>query len=140
MIKYFLSVICLTLYSCTSKTESIIVEGNVSGLENQTVKLLKLDLQTNEPVVVDSFSSKKGEYKFIVKKEPSYLHTLFLNDSIKFPFIADNSNIKINGDIKSIESFVISSKSKEDNFFRKHSQDDFNDRKKGFILKKLNIL
>ena len=126
--------IFFTLYSCTSKTDSIIIEGKVSGLKNQTVKLLKLDLQTNEPLVIDSFSSKNGAFKFIVKKEPSYLHTLFINDSIKFPFFADNSNVKIDGDIKSIESFVISSNSKEDNFFRKFSQDDFFDRKIGMDI------
>ena len=58
--------IFFTLYSCTSKTDSIIIEGKVSGLKNQTVKLLKLDLQTNEPLVIDSFSSKNGVFKFIV--------------------------------------------------------------------------
>jgi peroxiredoxin len=126
--------IFFTLYSCTSKTDSIIIEGKVSGLKNQTVKLLKLDLQTNEPLVVNSFYSKNGEYNFILKKEPSYLHTLFINDSIKFPFFVDNSNIKIDGDIKSIESFVISSNSKEDSFFRKFSQDDFFDRKVGMDI------
>lgn len=126
--------IFFTLYSCTSKTDSIIIEGKVSGLKNQTVKLLKLDLQTNEPLVVNSFYSKNGEYNFILKKEPSYLYTLFINDSIKFPFFVDNSNIKIDGDIKSIESFVISSNSKEDSFFRKFSQDDFFDRKVGMDI------
>ena len=122
------------LNSCTSISDSIIIEGKVSGLKNQTVKLLKLDLETNEPVVVDSFNSKNGAFEFIVKKEPSYLHTLFINDSIKFPFFADNSNVKIDGDIKSIESFIISSKSKEDNFFREYSQDDFFDRKIGMDI------
>jgi peroxiredoxin len=126
--------IFLTLLSCTSISDSIIIEGKVSGLENQTVKLLKLDLQTNEPLVVDSISSKNGVFKFIVKKEPSYLHTLIVNDSIKFPFFVDKSNVKIDGDIKSIESFIISSKSKEDNFFRKFSQDDFFDRKIGMDI------
>ena len=126
--------IFLTLLSCTSISDSIIIEGKVSGLQNQTVKLLKLDLQTNEPLAVDSISSKNGAFKFIVKNDPSYLHTLFINDSIKFPFFADNSNVKIDGDIKSIESFIISSKSKEDNFFRKFSQDDFFDRKIGMDI------
>ena len=98
--------IFLTLLSCTSISDSIIIEGKVSGLKNQTVKLLKLDLETNEPLVVDSFSSKNGAFEFIVKKEPSYLRTLFINDSIKFPFFVDNSNVKIDGDIKSIESFI----------------------------------
>ena len=124
----------MTLLSCTSISDSIIIEGKVSGLKNQTVKLLKLDLETNEPLVVDSFSSKNGAFEFIVKKEPSYLRTLFINDSIKFPFFVDNSNVKIDGDIKSIESFIISSKSKEDNFFRKFSQDDFFDRKIGMDI------
>jgi peroxiredoxin len=126
--------IFFTLYSCTSISDSIIIEGKVSGLKNQTVKLLKLDLETNEPVVVDSFNSKNGAFQFIVKKEPSYLHTLFINDSIKFPFFVDNSNVKIDGDIKSIESFIIGSKSKEDNFFREYSQDDFFDRKIGMDI------
>ena len=126
--------IFLTLLSCTSISDSIIIEGQVSGLKNQTVKLLKLDLETNDPLVVDSFSSKNGAFEFIVKKEPSYLRTLFINDSIKFPFFVDNSNVKIDGDIKSIESFIISSKSKEDNFFRKFSQDDFFDRKIGMDI------
>ena len=126
--------IFLTPLSCTSISDSIIIEGKVSGLKNQTVKLLKLDLETNEPVVVDSFNSKNGAFEFIVKKEPSYLHTLFINDSIKFPFFAENSNVKIDGDIKSIESFIISSKSKEDNFFREYSQDDFFDRKIGMDI------
>ena len=62
-------IIFFTLLSCTSISDSIIIEGKVSGLENQTVKLLKLDLQTNEPLVVDSISSKNGAFKFIVKKE-----------------------------------------------------------------------
>jgi len=126
--------IFFTLYSCTSISDSIIIEGKVSGLKNQTVKLLKLDLETNEPVAVDSFNSKNGAFEFFVKKEPSYLHTLFINDSIKFPFFVDNSNVKIDGDIKSIESFIISSKSKEDNFFREYSQDDFFDRKIGMDI------
>ena len=126
--------IFLTLLSCTSISDSIKIEGKVSGLKNQTVKLLKLDLETNEPVVVDSFNSKNGAFEFIVKKEPSYLHTLFINDSIKLPFFVDNSKVKIDGDIKSIESFTISSKSKEDNFFREYSQDDFFDRKIGMDI------
>ena len=46
-------IIFFTLLSCTSISDSIIIEGKVSGLQNQTVKLLKLDLQTNEPLVVD---------------------------------------------------------------------------------------
>ena len=40
--------------SCENNNNTVKV-GNIKGLKETTINLLKLDLESNEPVVIDSF-------------------------------------------------------------------------------------
>ncbi len=71
--------------------------------------MLKLDLESNEPIVIDSFFSMSGNFNFTLNKAPSYLYTLAINDTLKIPFFSDTSDTEIKGDLSSLSSFEVES-------------------------------
>ncbi len=120
--------------SCENNNNTVKVFGNIKGFKKSTLKLIKLDLESNEPIVIDSFFSMSGNFKFSLNKAPSYLYTLAINDTLKIPFFSDDSNTEIKGDLSSISSFKVESSSTENAFFRKFSQDDFFEKEKGMNI------
>ena len=120
--------------SCENNNNTVKVFGNIKGLKKSTLKLLKLDLESNEPIVIDSFFSMSGNFNFTLNKAPSYLYTLAINDTLKIPFFSDTSDTEIKGDLSSLSSFEVESFSEEDVFFRKYSQDDFFEKKTGMEI------
>ncbi len=133
-LKKSILLIFIILASCEYNKNSVKVYGNIKGLKETTIKLLKLDLESNEPVIIDSFFSNSGNFKFNLNKAPSFLYTLAVNDTLKIPFFSDDSDTEIKGDLSSISSFKIESSSIEDTFFRGFSQDDFFEKEKGMDI------
>jgi peroxiredoxin len=132
--KKFIITIVLIFISCENNNNTVKVFGNIKGLKKSTLKLLKLDLESNEPIVIDSFFSMSGNFNFTLNKAPSYLYTLAINDTLKIPFFSDTSDTEIKGDLSSLSSFEVESLSKEDIFFRTFSQDDFFEKEKGMEI------
>lgn len=126
--------IFIMFLSCENNNKIVKVYGKIKGLKETTINLLKLDLESNEPVIIDSFFSSSGNFKFSLNKAPSYLYTLAINDTLKIPFFSDTSNTEIKGDLSSISSFKVESSSTEDAFFRKFSQDAFFEKEKGMNI------
>ena len=128
-------IIFLVLFQSCSKKEQensgFQIDAKITGVADGNVKLIKLDLITNEPISVDSTKVTNGHFNFKGKVNSAYLHTLsFSNSPEKIHLFLDNSKIIIKGDIKNSEKINVSG-SREDSLFRSYSLDDIFDRKKG---------
>ena len=107
------------------------IVAEITGADDGVAKLIKLDLLTNEPVMIDSFRMKNGKLSFKGKVKSAYLHTILLpNSKDKIHLFLDNSNISMKGDIKHIEKLKVVG-SREDSLFRSYNLDDIFDRQKG---------
>lgn len=114
-----------------SKDSGYQINAEIIGIDDGIVKLIKLDLITNEPVNVDSTKIKNGYFNFTGKVKSTYLHTLVLpKSSDKIHLFLDNSKINIKGNIKNLDQIKVTG-SREDSLFRSYSLDDIFDRKKG---------
>jgi len=107
------------------------IDTELMNLNDGIVRLVKLDLITNEPDTVDSTTSVDGKFTFRGEVMSPYLHTIMLpGSSGKIHVFLENSKIIIKGDIKKMEEVKIIG-SREDSLFRAFSLDDIFDRKKG---------
>ncbi len=110
------------------------IKADINGLINGKAHLVKLDLNTNEQVNIDSTTIENGKFSFKGKVDSPYLHTLILNGkSNKIHLFLDNSNIDIRGNIDDLEKVHITG-SREDSLFRSYDMDAMFDRKKGMDI------
>lgn len=113
------SLFATTCSSTDSIGDSVSISGNVSGLGNARVQLAKLNLDNNETIYLDTVFAKDGRFEFSLPVQSTYLHSLILGDSVKFPFFLEQSDVSIEGhlDAGSFELTNINS-GPEDNLFR----------------------
>jgi len=132
----FIAVIVL-LQSCNSKVEkadAFLIKGKVDGIETGKVVLSKLDLVTNERVIVDSTEIQAGKFRFKGEVESPYLHTLFFNNyQDKIHFFLENSKITVSANLFDMEKPSVTG-SREDSLFRSYELDDIFDRQKGMEI------
>lgn len=127
----------LIIFSCESISKgenSYSVQVNISGAKNGDVKLAKLDLFTNEMVIVDSCKMIHGAFSFSGNIESPYLHTIIFDQAPdKIHFFLENSDIKILGKNDDLEGIKVIG-SREDSLFRTYSLDDIFDPRKGMEI------
>ncbi|MEN8152703.1 MAG: TlpA disulfide reductase family protein [Acidobacteriota bacterium] len=110
------------------------INGKITGIKKGKVELAKLDLETNEKVVVDTVVLKDGKFVFQGKVESPYLHSIFINDKAgKIHFFLENSKIDIFGDIKNLDKVKISG-SREDVIFRSYPINSIFEKDKGMEI------
>lgn len=108
------------LVSCETEPgeTGYIVNGNISNFESGTAYLVKLDLNTNKVVYVDTAIVIKGNFKFTGKLTSPYLHEIYFNDNNhKIDFFLENSSISIDTDFNHLPVAIVSG-SREDSLFR----------------------
>ncbi len=129
--------IVVIFQSCNSDrsaNDGYFINGEITGVKDGKVLLVKLDLVTNEPVNVDSTEIINGKFTLKGKVESPYIHTLIINgESNKLHLFIENCTINIAADIKNLESATVTG-SREDSLFRSYKTDDIFDRKKGMEI------
>jgi len=141
MIKNKLFVIVLLviviLQSCNSKDDKIdgyTINANIEGVRTGKAILVKLDLNTNEPVDVDSSEIINGKFTLNGEIESPYIYTIFINGKAnKINLFLENSDIEISADFNDLEHAKITG-SREDSLFHSVKIDDIFDRKKGMEI------
>ena len=109
------------------------VSVELDGLTNGKAILAKLDLTTNERINVDTTTIEKGYFKLQGRLEGPYLHTIFINDSLKIHFFLENSEITISGAINDLDNVKIGG-SREDSLFHSYPTDSIFERKSGMDI------
>ena len=127
-----------SLLSCSkqesSPNKSYQIHGEITGINDGNIKLVKLNLVNNEQINVDSTQIKNGKFSFSGKVKSPYLHTLILDDTLgKIHFFLENKKIKIIGNIDNLDHTKIIG-SREDSLFHSYQIDDIFDRKKGMEI------
>ncbi len=127
-----------SLLSCSkqesSPDKSYQIHGEITGINDGNIKLVKLNLVNNEQINVDSTQIENGKFSFSGKVKSPYLHTLILDDTlVKIHFFLENKNIKIIGNIDNLDHTKIIG-SREDSLFHSYQIDDIFDRKKGMEI------
>ncbi len=132
LLSYF---IFLLLFTCTSHQEkNYSIHAKINGVSKGRAILSKLDLDTNQKVIVDSCQIIDGSFYFSGRVQSPYLHSIFINDSLgRIHIFLDNSDIQITGNIDSLENVAISG-SREDSLFRSVSLDAIFEKETGMDL------
>ncbi|MEN8223102.1 MAG: TlpA disulfide reductase family protein [Acidobacteriota bacterium] len=116
-----------------SPVDGFTVNCNINGAEDGKADLLKLDLNTNKSLTVDTVDIRDGKFVFSGDLKSPYFHTIRINDGKKIHFFLENSNIKITGDIDDINDIKISG-SKEDKLFRLYDIQKIFDKETGMEI------
>lgn len=117
-----------------SRTGGFIVTGRISGVDSGQAYLLKLDLETNEEVLVDSAEIKAGQFIFNGVLESPYVHSIrFTNENEKIHFFLENSEITIDADVSDLSAAKVVG-SREDSLFRSYHIDEIFERGPGMEI------
>lgn len=134
---FLLILFLFVIQGCSSGNSSetgFTIRGKINGARDGKAELAKLDLTTNEKVIVDSTDIKDGEFIFKGELKSPYFHTIFINGgNKKIHFFLENSNIEMKGDINSIDKVSISG-SKEDALFRSYNINSIFEEKTGMEI------
>lgn len=109
------------------------INAKLGGLTNGQAILAKLDLDTNEQVNLDTTSIVNGHFQFQGHLQSPYLHTIFINDTSKFHFFLENSNINVQGSLEDIDNVIITG-SREDSLFHAYPMDAIFERDSGMQI------
>ena len=60
----FVFFLVLLLFSCNEEDPGYKIHGSIDGIESGDARLLKLDLETNNPVGIDTVEIRNGEFTF----------------------------------------------------------------------------
>lgn len=124
----FFVLISIINHSCATSENTDIkqvsVFGNIEGLATGKAVLARLNLNNNETVYLDTTKITDNQFAFLRPAEAAYLHSIILNDSIKFPFFLEQTAIQINGRINA-DTFQLEkiNSGPEDQLFRKFHLD-----------------
>lgn len=134
-LKYLSPFLLIFLLSCSPEQDKhFTIRAKVNGLKDGTARLVKLDLESNQKVNLDSSKVINGIFSFSGKVHSPYLHSIFLNDSIgPIHVFLDNSEIQILGHIDSLQHINISG-SREDSLFHSISMDAIFEKETGMDL------
>ena len=110
------------------------IQADITGIKDGTARMVKLDLNTNEQVFVDSSQIIDGKFYFEGKLNSPYLHTIILPGTLqKFHLFLDNQPIKIIGHKSNLEQVKVTG-SREDSLFRSFPMDAIFDRDAGMQI------
>ncbi|MCB0631442.1 MAG: DUF4369 domain-containing protein, partial [Lewinella sp.] len=77
-------ILLLCLSSCRTAVQpadGFTINATINGLEDGWAKLVKLDLNTNGQILVDSTIIQNGAFSFAGHLETPYLHSIIINDA-----------------------------------------------------------
>jgi peroxiredoxin len=112
--------ICFIVFSCETADDSPSYQifGNIKNLENTTIYLANLDMNTNKRVYIDSTKSDNGRFTFNGTVESPYAYAIFLgDDKQRIDFFLENSTIQITGNNNELQNIEVTG-SREDSLFR----------------------
>jgi len=118
-IVFLLTSSILLLATCkTENKPSYKINAEISDTKNGLIKLVRLDLATNEPEIVDSAMMTNGKFTFSGSVQTAYSHTIILPENQgKLHFFLENSKINISAKLGELDSAIVSG-SREDSLFR----------------------
>ncbi|MCD8079856.1 MAG: AhpC/TSA family protein [Bacteroides sp.] len=99
---WIVSITSLLLSGCKSGTEQAVIQGEIIGLNNDTLYLVATDEFLDQ---VDTLFTVQGKFSRALSVDTLVLATLIVRDSIEYPvFLDKGQNISIYADIESISS------------------------------------
>ena len=126
----YLNLILLLFLSCNTK-DTYKITANIKDLPSGKVKLLKLDLNTNKTILVDSTRMINGKFNFTGKIKNPYVHTITINDTVlRIHLFLEKGKISING---KKTNYKING-SKETTLFRSYKTDSLFEKQTGLKI------
>ncbi len=133
----FLSILSiLVIQGCNSEQKEeagYTISFKIKGAEDGKAELLKLDLKTNETIIVDTTDIRSGEFNFKGDLDSPYFHTIKINGGKKIHFFLENTHMEITGNVNDLENIKVSG-SKEDKLFRSYSINSIFEEKAGMEI------
>ncbi len=119
-------------FSCSSLNKNNFnIYGNIKGVTSGKVILAKLDLNTNQKIIVDSTAIYDGSFKFTGQISNTYLHSIVINDTIKpIHFFLEKGDMEIVGNKENIKAIG----SREDSLFRSFTEDEIFEKEIGLDI------
>ena len=99
------------------------VDVELTGLDSGTAKLMRLDLVTNEPILVDSTTISSGRFAFEGEVGHPYVHSILISELEEgIHFFLEDSEILIRGEANNLAQIAVTG-SREDSVFRSYDMD-----------------
>lgn len=128
-----LAVIVASMTSCVDR-DRYHIQGEMRGAEGEMVRLVKLDLATNQQIAVDSCQLSEGLFFFSGDINSPYIHSIKIDGSPGGAHLfLEPGDFFINGHVDSLGSAIVDG-GPTDSLFRSYAVDDLFDEQIGLAI------